>query len=149
MTFKDALSPERIVFLDSGSRADAISDLVPLLSNLPGMPDADKMMVAFLQREEMMSTGIGMGIGVPHIRMLEISDLVMAVGIHRTGIYDYPALDNLPVKIVAMIAAGVSQHGEYIKMLSNIVMVLKSAETRELILATSSVEEIYHILCEG
>ncbi|MFA7172968.1 MAG: PTS sugar transporter subunit IIA [Kiritimatiellia bacterium] len=149
MNFKDVLSPERIVFLNSRSRADAISDLVPFLSNVPGMPNADKMEVAFLQREEMMSTGIGMGIGVPHVRMLEITDLVMTVGIHKNGIYDYPAADNLPVKIVAMIAAGVSQHGEYIKMLANIVTVLKSAETRELILATSSVDEIYHILCQG
>jgi PTS system nitrogen regulatory IIA component len=149
MTIKDVLIPARIVFLDSDSRTDVIKSLVPVLAATPGMPGVGEMEAAFLQREEMMSTGIGMGIGVPHIRLPGINSLVMAIGIHKTGIDDYPAIDNIPVKIVAMIAAGVSQHGEYIKMLANVVTVLKSAETRAVIQESSSVDEIYSIICRS
>jgi len=147
MTIKDVLTPARIIFLDSDSRTDVIKSLVPVLAATPGMPGVDEMEVAFLQREEMMSTGIGMGIGVPHIRLPGIESLVMAIGIHKTGIDDYPAIDNMPVKIVAMIAAGVSQHGEYIKMLANVVTVLKSTEARNAILDSSSADEVYSIIC--
>jgi len=149
MTLKDVVSPGRIVFLNSESRTDMIKSLVPYLADIPGMPDIDDMEAAFLQREEMMSTGIGMGIGVPHVRLPGIDTLVMVIGIHKTGISDYPAIDNLPVRIVAMIAAGTSQHGEYIKMLANIVSLLKSFETRRRILETDSSEEICRILCGG
>ncbi|MDA3924335.1 MAG: PTS sugar transporter subunit IIA [Kiritimatiellae bacterium] len=148
MTIKDVVTPERIVFLNSESRTDVIKSLVPVLASAPGMPNVDQMEVAFLQREEMMSTGIGMGIGVPHIRLPGINSLVMAIGIHKTGIFDYPAIDNLPVKIVAMIAAGVSQHGEYIRMLANVVTVLKRDEARKSILDTDSADEVYRIICQ-
>lgn len=148
MTIKDVVSPERIVFLKSETRTNVIKELIPFLTDFPEMPDADELEVAFLQREEMMSTGIGMGVGVPHVRLPNISSLVMAIGIHATGISDYPAIDNEPVKIVAMIAAGASQHGEYIKMLAKVVSVLKSQETRASILKSSSAEEIYAILCQ-
>lgn len=148
MTIEDVVSPERIVFLNSETRTNVIKDLIPSLSDFSGMPDADELEVAFLQREEMMSTGIGMGIGVPHVRLPNIDSLVMAIGIHATGISDYPAIDNEPVKIVAMIAAGASQHGEYIKLLAKVVSVLKSQETRAAILKSTSAEEIYEILCQ-
>lgn len=149
MTIKDVLIPSRIVFLNDDSRSNVIRSLVPVLATSPGMPKVAEMEIAFLQREEMMSTGIGMGIGVPHIRLPGIESLTMAIGIHKTGISDYPAIDNMPVKIVAMIAAGVSQHGEYIKMLANVVTVLKSVEARNAILESSSAEEIYGIICRG
>jgi mannitol/fructose-specific phosphotransferase system IIA component (Ntr-type) len=45
-----------------------------------------------------------------------------------------------------MIAAGASQHGEYIKMLSNVVSILKSEESRSAILESSSAEEVYAII---
>lgn len=149
MTIKDVVTADRIVFLESDSRTDVIKALVPVIASVPGMPDEEKLETAFLQREEMMSTGIGMGIGVPHVRMQGIDSLVMAIGIHKTGISDYPAIDNEPVKIVAMIAAGASQHGEYIKMLANVVSVLKSEKARNSILESASAEEVYAILCEG
>lgn len=147
MTIKDVVTPERIVFLNSESRTNVIKSLVHVLTGLPGMPSADELEVAFLQREEMMSTGIGMGIGVPHVRLPGIDTLSMVIGVHKTGISDYPAIDNEPVRIVAMIVAGASQHGDYIKMLSNIVSVLKSEESRSAILESNSAEEVYVIIC--
>ena len=148
MNIKDVVSPERIVFLDCDTRTSVIKSMVPVLSSIPGMPDADELEVAFLQREEMMSTGIGMGVGVPHVRLPNIESLVMVIGIHPIGICDYPAIDNDPVKIVAMIAAGASQHGEYIKMLAKVVSILKSKETRSAILNSTSADEVYEILCQ-
>ncbi len=148
MTIKDVVSPDRIIFLNSETRANVIKSLVPAIAVIPGMPSEDDLEIAFLQREEMMSTGIGMGIGVPHVRLQSIDSLVMAIGIRSTGIADYPAIDNEPVKIVAMIAAGASQHGEYIKMLAKVVSVLKSEETRTAILNSQSADEVYAILCQ-
>ncbi len=149
MKIKDVLCPERIIFLQGDTRADMIKTLVPVLASVPGMPDADELEIAFLQREDLMSTGIGMGVGVPHVRLHNINSLVMAIGIHPTGIVDYPTTDNDPVKIIAMIAAGASLHGAYINMLSKIVFILKNKATRAAILNCASADEIYAILCQG
>jgi nitrogen PTS system EIIA component len=148
MTIKDVLTPERVVFLDCDSLTEVIHRLVPVIAAVPGMPEAEELEAAFLQREEMMSTGIGMGIGVPHVRMQGIETLTMAIGIHKTGISDYPAIDNDPVRIVAMIAAGASQHGDYIKMLASVVSALKTEKARSAILESATAAEVYKILCE-
>ncbi len=147
MTIKDALSPERIVFLECDTRAGAINILTPIIRSTPGMPSTAELEAAFLQREEMMSTGIGMGIGVPHVRLHGIEQLTMALGVHKTGICDYPSIDQEPVRIVAMIAAGPAQHGDYIKMLANVVSVLKSESSRNAILESDSPQAVYEILC--
>ena len=93
-----------------------------------------------------MSTGIGLGIAVPHARIKGIKDLVMAVGVCREGITDYETIDNVPVKIVVLIIAGEGQHKAYIRVLSLIVTKLKKVETREKILEAKDEEEIYKIL---
>ncbi len=147
MTIKDVLTPERVVFLDADSLPEVIRHLVPVIAAVPGMPEAEELETAFLQREEMMSTGIGMGIGVPHVRMHGIETLTMAIGIHQTGIADYPSIDNEPVRIVAMIAAGASQHGDYIKMLASVVSALKTEKARSAILQSATADEVYAILC--
>jgi len=146
MTVADVLVPERVVFLADDTREAAFKTLIGLLAQVPGMPDAQVLETAFFEREALMSTGIGMGLGVPHVRLPGIRQLSMAVGIRKSGIKDYPSIDHAPVQIVAMIAAGESQHVEYIRTLAKIVAVLKGDSARQALLAAQSPQEVYDIL---
>ena len=83
-----------------------------------------------------MSTGIGFGIGVPHVRIDSVSDLVMAVAVCKRPIAGYSALDNKPVHIVCMLAARSDQHAKYIRALSSVSSRLKDEATRDLIIAS-------------
>jgi mannitol/fructose-specific phosphotransferase system IIA component (Ntr-type) len=93
-----------------------------------------------------MSTGIGLGIGVPHIRIKGIKDLIVAVGVNKQGIANYETIDNIPVKIVVMIVAGEKEHKLYIKFLSLVVSKLKNNKIREKIIKAENEKEIYKIL---
>ena len=90
-----------------------------------------------------MSTGIGFGVGVPHVRIDSVSDLVMAVAVSKKPIVEYSSLDNQPVQIVCMLAARSDQHAKYIRTLSAVSSCLKDAETRKKIIASDDPAFIY------
>ncbi len=146
MTVADVLVPERVVFLTDDVREEALKKLIALLAGMPGMPDQNALQKAFFEREEMMSTGIGLGLGVPHVRLPGVRNLAMAVGIHKKGLADYTAIDHRPVQIIAMIVAGEGQHAEYIRMLAKIVAVPKREPARNALLAAGSAREVYDVL---
>ena len=91
-----------------------------------------------------MSTGIGLGIAIPHARSKYIKDIVIAVGISKEAI-DFDSLDGKPVNYVIMIAANENQHKEYLQILAKVALVLKSKKKREKIMNSESIKDIYDI----
>jgi len=130
------LSPERVLLLDHSSKEEVLTQLVDLLAKTPIVKNRDKLLAGILEREKLMSTGIGFGVGVPHVRIDSVSDLVMAVAVCRQPITDYSSLDETPVQIVCMLAARSDQHTKYIRTLSAISSRLKNAVCREEIIAS-------------
>ena len=93
-----------------------------------------------------MSTAIGRGIAIPHVRLSSITDLVVSVGISRCDIIDFQSLDDVPVRLLFMIAAAYNQHAYYLQTLSFFSSRLKATELREALLAAPNAEAVYAIL---
>jgi PTS system nitrogen regulatory IIA component len=146
MELKDYIDKNLISVFKSEKKKKVILDLIDLICKNKELDNKKEIKEAIFYREQLMSTGIGLGIAVPHARIKGIKDLVMAVGVCREGIYDYETIDNIPVKIVVLIVAGEGQHKAYIRVLSLMVTKLKKVETREKILEAKDEEEIYKIL---
>ena len=145
----DSLSPEHIVLLDVTDKESALKAVVNVLAESPLIKKKKELEEAIFRRESLMSTGIGFGIGVPHVRIGSVKDLVMAIGICRTPIEDYESLDSEPIQIICMVAANKEQHAKYIRTLSAISSTLKSVETRKRLLEAKTPLEAYTILTEG
>ena len=128
------LSPERVVFLEGSQKENALKTLCAVLALSPLVPDEKELETAVFHREELMSTGIGFEIGVPHVRLQSVSDLVLALGISREPLVDYSSLDAVPIQIVCMVAAGSTQHPQYIRALSAISARLKDRAVRHSLL---------------
>lgn len=143
------LTPERIVLLDHATKNEVLTRLVDLLAETPFVKNRDELLKGILERETLMSTGIGFGIGVPHVRISSVTDLVMAVAVCKKPVVDYTSLDEAPVQIVCMLAARSDQHTHYIRTLSAISSRLKDRETRERIIASTNPTEIYKLLIEA
>lgn len=77
---KNVLSPDRVVFINNSSKHDAIVELADVLSTAPQVKNKDELLSEILKREELMSTAVGRGIAIPHVRLSSVTDLVMAVG---------------------------------------------------------------------
>lgn len=100
-------------------------------------------------REQIMSTGIGQGIGVPHVRFEGCKSPVVVLGICPRGIEDYDSLDGVPVQIIVMILVGAEQHREYLRILSMIIRKLKIKEIQQGLLKAKSPSEIASMLQDG
>lgn len=139
------LSPERVVFFDTDEKASALKTLCAALGTSPLIRDEAELEQAIFRREELMSTGIGFGVGVPHVRLNSVDDLTMALGIARKPLTDYSSLDEIPVQIVCMVAAGGTQHPQYIRALSAISSRLKDETVRKALIMATDAASVFNI----
>ena len=140
------ISKDRIIFLNYSSKKDAFLALIDNISKAPQIKNQQELTFEILKREELMSTAIGRGIAIPHIRLSSITDLVVSVGLSQTDIVDFQPLDDEPVRLLFMIAAAYNQHALYLQTLSYFSARLKNQELREALLASKNPQEAYAIL---
>ena len=142
------LSPDRILFLEYSAKRDALLALAGNLATAPQIKNRQELALEILKREELMSTAIGRGIAIPHIRLPSVTDLVVSVGISKTDIMDFHPLDDEPVRLVFMIAAAYNQHAYYLQTLSFFSARLKNRELRKALLGVKNAAEAYRLLAE-
>jgi PTS system nitrogen regulatory IIA component len=130
-----------IVDLQATAKESAIREMVGSLQGSGHLPDNDMESVirAILGREELGSTGIGMGVAVPHTRHPTLSRLIGTVALSRRGV-NFAALDGEPVNIFFLLVSPQNQPGEHLRALENIsrhlkderfVRFLRQARTRQ------------------
>ena len=143
---KNILSPDRVVFINQSSNRDALVELSNVLATAPQVKNGSELLSEILKREELMSTGIGRGIAIPHVRLSSVTDLVVAVGVCKSNIEDFQTIDDVPVNILIMIAAAYNQHSYYLKTLSHFSAKLKNTELRDAITKASTPREVYDLI---
>ena len=140
------LSVHRILFLNNSSKRDALLALAENLADAVQVKNRQELSTEILKREELMSTAIGCGVAIPHIRLSSVTDLVVSVGISRTDIVDFNPLDNEPVRLVFMIAAAQNQHAYYLQTLSWFSTKLMSEELRASLIEAQTEKQVYDLL---
>ena len=146
ITVRSVLSPERSLHLSCRTKDATLTALIDSIVEAPEVEDADELRQHIYQRESLMSTAIGCGVGVPHVRIASVRAPVMAVGINDKPLPDYMALDETPVRIICMIAAHNDQHAEYLKLLAAISTRLHDCEVRDALLQSTTPKSIHAIL---
>ena len=141
-----ALTPDRVTFVEGGTKEQVLLDLIDVLAESPHVEDKVALASAIFKREAIMSTGIGLGLAVPHIRIASIHELVMAVAVSRAGISDYGSLDDQPVHLVFMIAAPEGRHVDYLRLLSAISSRAKALNGR--LLECVDAQTFYDVLVD-
>ena len=144
---KNILSPDRVIFITQSAKRDALTELANVLADAPQVKRGDELLSEILKREELMSTAVGRGIAIPHVRLSSVTDLVMAVGVCRTPLSDFQTVDDKPVNLLIMIAAAYNQHTYYLQTISYFSAKLKSLELRDAISNAATEKEVYDLLC--
>lgn len=143
------LDPMHVMLLDTDSKDAALLNMLDRLAETGAVSDKTAVTEGIFQREKLMSTGIGLGIGIPHVRLDGIDTLMMAVGVSTTDITDYESLDGQPVRLIFMILAGKDQHALHIKTMSAISRRIKNSVLREMVMQARQPEMIYDLLVGG
>ena len=146
MTLLHILSPEStIVDLKGETKEEIIAELVNSLHLGDAINDKDKVLQAVLEREKIMSTGIGDGIAIPHGKSDAVVKLVAALGTQKRGV-DFEALDGEPAYVFFLLVSPANVSGPHIKALARISRLLKNDDFKKRLIAASSSEEIISVI---
>ncbi|HWN93595.1 MAG TPA: PTS sugar transporter subunit IIA, partial [Methylomirabilota bacterium] len=132
MNLADILSPEQIIpDLRAANRWEAIDELINnLVATGKIKPEHRDPIIAVVRgRESKMSTGIGMGIGIPHASTDLIYEVVGALGRSIRGV-NFDALDEQPVKLIVLFLVPQGQFQKHLHTLAEIAKLLHRKEFR-------------------
>ncbi|MCA8969878.1 MAG: PTS sugar transporter subunit IIA [Planctomycetes bacterium] len=139
---------EGVVDLSSSEKQSALEELCAITSKHAHVRDAKAFCKAIFEREKLVSTGIGLGVAIPHVKIPSVTDYVITVGRSEAGI-DFDAIDGQPVRLVFMIAASEKQTAEFVRVLASIVKLVKQNDVRSRLLEASMPNEFCSILREA
>ena len=142
MRISDYLDSQLILFLDESSRDEAIDRLIDLLDEEGKLVEKENFRQAIFSRELIVSTGIGMGVAVPHAKLKGFSNFFIAIGIQRKKGLDWNALDKVPVRLVFMIGGPDHKQTEYLQILSLLTSAIRDVDLRKQLLNAHSTEEV-------
>jgi PTS system nitrogen regulatory IIA component len=108
--------------------------------------DAEALTGRIFHRERLMSTGIGIGIAIPHVRFEGVKKPVIIIGTQPAGIADYASIDDKPVRLVVMILMPQNQHREYVALLSHVVAFLKTDAVKEKLIKAETAAAVYKLI---
>jgi PTS system nitrogen regulatory IIA component len=147
MKIVDYLDERLICFLDVESRDEAIDQLIDSVHKIDVIPSDQTFRTAVLHREQIVSTGIGMGVAIPHAKLVDLDDFFIAIGIQRKKGIDWNSLDKAPVRLIFLIGGPdqKERQSEYLRILSQLTMAIKDVERRKEILVAQTAEEVFNL----
>ena len=150
MTLANLLSEGQILpSLRAEGRWEAIAELVELLVAAGKVQPDDRASVleSIRQREETMSTGIGLGIAIPHASSDKVTEVVAAFGRSMTGV-EFDSLDGQPVNFVVLFVVPKDQFQTHLRTLAAIAKFLNDRTVRDELAAADSATSILTVFKE-
>jgi len=141
------LLPSSAIVLDlqAKEKFEAINELVRPLLATGAISDEAEFVKAIVRRENMESTGIGLGVAIPHARTRAVSNIVLAFGRSNSGV-NFHSLDGKPSHLVFLIAAPEEQKTEYIMTLARLSRLLREDEVRIGLNKAGTAEEVLRVI---
>jgi PTS system fructose-specific IIA component/PTS system nitrogen regulatory IIA component len=151
MKLSDFVVPEAIVpNLAASSKESAIRMMVQSLKSAgsikPG--DEDSIVAAILKREELGSTGIGMGVAVPHTKHPSVDKLIATVALAKEGV-DFASLDGEDVYILFLLVSPPDRPGDHLRGLENISRHLRNQNFCSFLRQSTTKEAVMELLLEA
>ncbi|WP_201456788.1 PTS sugar transporter subunit IIA [Chlamydia sp. 17-3921] len=138
------LSPKLILFLEKCSRDEILHELTELVDSFGLLENKTAFFQALVKRENIMSTGIGMGVAIPHGKLDGRSEFFIAIGIHSQGIL-WDSIDGALVRLIFLIGGPDNAPSEYLKLLSTLTHTLRDECRRQRLLKAKTVEEVLSV----
>jgi len=148
MKLSDILKEDKIITDFKGeTKEEIINELIDLFKDDDRVKDLNKLRETVLERENIMSTGVGKGLAIPHGKTDAVKKMIAGIGILSNPI-DFESLDKKPVNIIVLLVGEENAIAPHIKMLSRISRMMNKDEFREKLVKSASPKEIYKLLLE-
>jgi len=133
--------------MQATTKEDAIKELAEIMKDSQQIKDFDQFLKDIFEREEMMSTGIGHNIALPHARTEAVDNLIIGMGRSHKGI-DFDSIDKQPVNLIFLMGTPKKDMGNYLKGLAYLTRMLTKEDFRKRLLNAESAEDMINIFKE-
>ena len=148
MALIDLISKEIVkVPLTGTSKTEIIRELIQVMKAAGRIDDAERVYNTIMEREAKGSTGLELGIAVPHAKTEAVDNLTIVIGISPEGV-DFDALDGELSKIFFLMLAPPDQSGPHIEALSEIARLARSSVFLRTLAGSKTPEEVVELLTE-
>jgi fructose-specific phosphotransferase system IIA component len=145
MKITDLLNEHNVLpKLDVTDKNQALDALVKAMQKAVGFDLADKALSAVLERESIMSTGVGKGLAIPHGRVNGITTNYAAFACLKSPI-EYGSIDGKEVNMIFLLVGPETQNSLHIKLLSRISRLMNNDDFRESLLACNSTLDMLNL----
>ncbi len=142
MKLIDILSDDHVIIpLKSHDKQEIIEEMVDHLYDTKKIKNRDKILKAILDREKVMSTGVGDHVAIPHGKADGVKDIVASLGITASDV-DFHSIDNKPVRLIFLLVGPPDKTGPHLKALSRISRLMHREDFRAKLLASKTAKEV-------
>ncbi|MCP4746149.1 MAG: PTS sugar transporter subunit IIA [Desulfobacteraceae bacterium] len=130
--------------LHAKDKKGVLDELVTPVAQTTGA-NHDELVKVLLERERLGSTGIGNGIGIPHGKLKNLNELILAFGLSKKGV-NFESMDGRPTHIFFLLLTPEDSAGLHLKLLARISRLLKDEDFKHLLLNAKDSQEIMSVI---
>lgn len=146
MRLTDVLNEDLVnISLAGTNRDECIKELIDRLATARSLKSVDSIFDAVLEREKIMTTGVGNGIAIPHCKHTDSPEFAVCLGIQPKGV-DFQSIDKKNVNIIFLLVGPENNPGLHIKLLSRISRLMSNEELRQQLLECKSDKEAFDLI---
>jgi PTS system nitrogen regulatory IIA component len=147
---REGLADSRLVFanLPGATRDDVLRELSARIGALGLVRDPDALVARLLEREKLGCTGLGNGIAIPHCKLPDLDDVLIAVATTAAPI-DFGAPDGIPVRVLFLVASPAYAAAAHLQALARISRLLRTPGVVDALREADSVERLRDVLREA
>lgn len=142
VSIENYLDDRLVVFLNVSTQQEALDELIEALDAAHKLKDKPAFRKAIIDREKLVSTGIGLSVAVPHAKLPEYEDFFIAIGIQSNRGIEWNSLDGSQVHLIFMIGGPDNRQTEYLRILSRLTVAVKNSERRKDLLKAVSARQV-------
>jgi PTS system nitrogen regulatory IIA component len=147
MDIADLLTPSSVIAnLRVASKKQTLQELARRAAPLVGLHER-RVFDVLVERERLGSTGVGMGIAIPHGKLFELSRLHgLFARLERP--VDFAAIDDRPVDLIFLLLAPEGAGADHLKALARVSRLLRNAAVCEKLRGTDKADALYALLTD-
>ena len=127
ISFGKFMTKDSVIVLHGEDKKTVFDQMVAQVADLAHL-DRDVVSRLVWKRENMMPTGVGQGLGLPHIRVERMDTPVIIIGVCDKPIVDYTTQNGEPVQVIVFIAADDAKQEDYLSLLSSVSSKMRNAD---------------------
>ncbi len=143
------LRPDQVrIGLPGTTKPEVIDALIDVLAGHEAIDSLEAVREAIFDREEMMSTGVGKMLGLPHAKTAAATETVAAFATTDEPV-DFGAIDDEPIRLLLLLVGPEDHKSKHIKILGRISRLVSRDALRTRLIEADEPGTVIEVLREG